>query len=112
MPTVNNIGKIVENDSRNRLAFVELEHFEKTGTFLYKHPLLLNERLTNDLEQLRRSDPERFTTDLINVSKNVTRYTSLIKNQKYSSEQEKMKWLNHIEESNNKREIMTKLMAK
>lgn len=111
IPTNENISKMVADDECNRLAFLELEHFQKTGQFLYKHPILKKEKLTNELEQLRKSNPNKFTTDLINVSKNITRYTSQIKKPKYKSEEEKVKWVKHICDLNMKLEIMQKLLS-
>lgn len=112
VPTAGNISKMVADDERNRLAFLELAHFEKTGRFLYKHPILKKEKLTNELEQLRKSNPDKFTSDLVNASKNITRYTSQINNYKYKNEEEKIKWLNHIRDLNMKLEIMRELLSK
>ncbi len=37
-------------------------------------PEIEKEKLTKELEQVRKSDPEKFSIDLLNASKNITRY--------------------------------------
>jgi hypothetical protein len=110
-PTLDNIRQMVTDDERNRLAFFELEHYQKTGAFLYKHPILVKYKLTNDLEQLRKASPERFMSELVNADKNITRYRSLIKNNKYKDEEERMAWEGHIGDLSDKLGIMKLLIS-
>lgn len=111
-PSLMNISQMVKDDIRNRLAFLELEHYNKHHKFLYKHPILKDYKLHNDLDRLRKASPERFMNELVNADKNITRYESRIRNRKYRDEEEKQTWLNHIEDFKQKLEIMKKLIAK
>ena len=106
-----NVKEFVDADMRNHLAFLELASYNKTKKFLYKHPLLKRYQFENDLELLRRKDPEKFMSDLIKADQNITRYRSLISNNKYKDEEEKNIWLNLIGEYQEKLSIMQRLIS-
>ena len=110
-PTLNNISKMVADDDRNHLSHLELKNFADKQEFLYKHPLLKNYQLKNELERLRKSNPERFTKELISANDNINRYRSQIKNNKHRSDEELIKWQALIETYNNKLKIMHCLIA-
>mgnify|MGYP001105366304 CR=1 FL=1 len=99
-------GKMVAMDERNRLAFLELESYQSSKKFLYKHPILRSYKIKNKLDALRKSDPERFMKDLINASKAIARYESKINNKKYKSEEELLSWRNLIKDYKEKLELM------
>lgn len=110
-PTLDNIRQMVSDDERNRLAFLELEHYQKTGTFLFKHPILSKHNLTNELEALRKASPSRFMKEMVNADKNITRYRSLINNNKFKSEEERLGWEDHIHAMSMKLDIMKELIS-
>jgi len=111
-PTLDNVRRMVNDDERNHLAFQELEHFSVTGTFLYLHPILKHHKLTNDLDALRKASPERFMNEMVNADKNITRYRSQLKNQKYRDDKERQAWEGHIKVMAEKLDIMKRLIAK
>jgi len=102
----------VNADTRNHIAFLELSHYEKNKTFLYKHPLLIEYKLEKELEQLRKLDPEKFMRDLINADKSITRYRSQISNKKYKNDDERADWMHIIEEYSSKLSLMKQLISK
>ena len=110
-PNDNNIGQMVKADTLNRLAFVELEYYEKHGTFKGDHPIVRRYRLLNKLNRLRRNDPGQFTKDMVNASKGITRYQSLIRTEKHKDLEERVTWENLIKEYQEKLEIMEELIS-
>ncbi len=110
-PSLDNITQMIEDDIRNRLAFKELESFEKNGRFLYKHPLLKERKLIDELDHLRKTNPERFMNELVNADKSISRYTSQLKTQKYKNEEEKLTWQELVIEYKAKLGIMKRLIA-
>jgi hypothetical protein len=105
-------GEMVANDLSNHLAFCELEAYNETGKFLYKHPILATYIQEKKLESLRKADPERFMNDLINADKSITRYKSQIKNNKYKNKEELIKWQNLINDYETKLKLMKEIIAR
>lgn len=111
-PTVENIANLVKYDELNRLAFNELEQFNKHQVFLFKHPLVFKRKLEEQLDALRRSDPADFMKQLANAKSNITRYNSMIKNNKYKNDEELGQWREHIKVAEQKLAIMEVLISK
>ena len=110
-PSLDNVRQMVSDDERNRLAFLELGHFNKIGTFLYKHPILKKHKLSNDLDAMRKASPDRFMSEMVNADKNITRYRSMIKNNKYRDTEECTTWEGHIKDMSEKLDIMKGLIS-
>lgn len=108
----NKAGKMVADDLSNHLAFLELESFNNEGKFIYNHPILAEYRHEKQLEALRKADPERFMNDLINADKNITRYKSQIKNEKYKTKEELIKWQQLISDYETKLKLMKEIIAR
>ena len=105
-------GEMVADDLSNHLAFVELGEYNKSAKFVYKHPLLAAHKQQKALEAMRKADPERFMTDLINADKSITRYKSQIKNEKYKTKEELIKWQNLIAEYESKLSLMKDIISR
>lgn len=105
-------GQMVANDNSNHLAFLELSNYEKTGTFLYMHPVLKDYKQENELDALRKADPTRFMQEMVNAEKSITRYNSLIKNKKYKSDEELKNWQEKINFYKHKLTVMQQLISK
>lgn len=105
-------GQMVANDNSNYLAFLELSNYENTGRFLYLHPILIGYKQENELDALRKANPARFMQEMINAEKSITRYNSLIKNQKYKNEEELTSWQNKISLYEHKLDVMQQLISK
>lgn len=111
-PTDDNVGQMVRADALNRLAFVELEHYEKNKTFKGDHPIVSKYKLLNRLNSLLHSDPVKFMNEVTNANKGISRYQSLIKNEKYKSVEERVQWEELIKGFAQKLEIMQNLISK
>ena len=73
------VADMAELRIRNLQAFAELQSFNNTGKFLYKHPLLFGRSEIAQLIKLLRTDPAEFLRQHKNVLDNIKRYRSYIK---------------------------------
>jgi hypothetical protein len=105
------VGDMVKDANLNRIAHVELQAYNDTGQFLYKHPILSRYNLKNELEQLRKACPDKFMEELINASKNITRYESQIRTNKYSDPEELASWQETIVHYKDKLDLMKQLIS-
>ncbi len=104
------IKKLVENDIRNKLGWNELQSFNDTGNFLWKHTILAHHKIRNELTRLKKENPEKFMRDFVNADKSITRYQSKINNNKFKNDTEKESFENHIQKFKEKKSIMTELI--
>lgn len=81
-PTAKDVMRMAELRIRNLQAFSELQSFNDSGKWRYKHPLIIHMSERFQLEELRRRNPEQFLKEYANCSHNVKRYKSYIKNEK------------------------------
>jgi len=88
-PSKKRIIQLVELRNRNLLAFEELQHFNDTGRFRYKHPLIVHHSLRAELAELKKKDPDAFLEQYANARDNVKRYKSFL-NSKTRDEQKKV----------------------
>lgn len=98
-PTSKDIIRMAELRIRNLQAFSELQTFNDSGTWRYKHPLIIHMSERFQLEELRRRNPEQFLKEYANCAHNVKRYTSYIKNDKRADKrkQDKESLTKHVE---------------
>ena len=80
-PTARQVALMAETRIRNLLCFRELETFNKSGTWMYKHPLIIHRSERYSLVELYKRNPERFLKEYANCAHNVKRYTSYLKNE-------------------------------
>lgn len=106
------LSDFITDDDRNNLAFLELSHFEKTGEFLYVHPILKGKARQNELEILRKTNPVEFTSQMVNAQKSIERYTSRINQQKYKNDTELADWQQLIDSYTAKLNMMQTLISK
>lgn len=109
--SIENISKMIENDIRNRLGFKELEYFELNGKFAYVHPLLKNRKIRAELKKLKNDNPEKFLDEALNSQLSIRRYRSQLNNNKFKDEEEQRKWIEHIENYEDKLVIIKELMS-
>jgi len=69
------------------LAFDELKSFQETGSFLYRHPLIVRFSLRAELLDLKRRDPESFLNKFADARDNVKRYKSFLNSKTRTDEQ-------------------------
>lgn len=80
-PTPQAVADMAEVRIRNLQAFAELQSFNDTGKFIFKHPLLFGRSEIAELLRLLKSDPAEFLRLHKNVLDNIKRYSSYIKRQ-------------------------------
>lgn len=78
-PTKRAITDMAELRIRNLLAFEELQSYNDTGKFRYKHPLIAHQSERALLESLLRTDTQEFLRRHKNVLDNIRRYESYLK---------------------------------
>ena len=78
-PTTQAVIDMAELRIRNLLAFEELQSFNDTGKFRYKHPFIAHQSERAQLEELLRKDPQEFLRRHKNVLDNIRRYESYLK---------------------------------
>ena len=55
-PTVRSVIEMAETRIRNLQAFAELQHYNNTATFLYRHPLIVHRSEHAQLEKVFKED--------------------------------------------------------
>lgn len=100
------------DDERNTLAFIELSHYEKTGTFIGMHPLVIEHNETRRLEQLLIHNTSEFMSEIVNAQNNIRRYNSQIKKEKYKNEDERLNWLDIVKRDSDKLSLMQAILKK
>jgi len=78
-PTKSDVTQMAELRIRNLQCFAELQSYNDTGKFLYKHPLLKDKSEFNELAKLFRTDSSEFLHRHKNVLDNIKRYKSYLK---------------------------------
>jgi hypothetical protein len=79
-PSEKDIIRMAELRIRNLLAFDELQKFNDSGKWRYKHPLIVHMSERFALEELKRRNPEKFLKEYANCAHNIKRYSSYLKN--------------------------------
>lgn len=87
-PTKNDVKRMADLRIRNLQAFGELQSYNDSGKWRYKHPLIVHMSERFSLLELKRRDPEQFLRESANCSHNVKRYTSYLKNEKRADKRE------------------------
>ncbi len=67
LPTEDLVEELAELRIRNLLCFEELEAFNNTGKFVFKHPLVQQYSLHATLTDLLRNDPDKFLKEYRNT---------------------------------------------
>ena len=78
-PTVRSVIEMAETRIRNLQAFAELQSYNDTGVFRYKHPLIVHRSEHAVLEKLFKEDPAEFLRQHKCSLDNIRRYESYLK---------------------------------
>lgn len=78
-PTRRDIMQMVELRIRNLQAFDELQSFNDTGRFRYRHPLIRHKSEQADLERILKENPSEFMRLYKNCTDNIRRYNSYLR---------------------------------
>jgi len=73
-PTERDVSQMAELRIRNLQAFAELQNFNDTGLFLYKHPLIHKAKEYARLSELLMNHPEEFLLEHRRALDNISRY--------------------------------------
>ena len=92
-PTSSDVMQMVELRIQNLLAFDELQTFNDTGKFRYKHPLIQHKSERAELERLLRSDSKEFLRRYRCVTDSIRRYERYIRD---PSKKDKVKHYRNI----------------
>lgn len=79
-PTAAAVARLAELRIENLAAHKELVSFNATGQFLHRHPLVTRRTTSNQLLQLRRTDPTEFLRRYHAAQSNLRRYTAYARN--------------------------------
>lgn len=113
-PSYKKCLEVVEKDILHRLADNELLHFQEYKTFLYKHPLAAQKKFEQesieDLTKLKNSNPMQFINEMTNVTQNVRRIKSQLKNKKYKDEAMRLSWEENLLRANMRLKILAELL--
>lgn len=98
-PTPAKVRDMAELRIRNLLCFDELNTFNNTGKWLYKHPFIIHQSERQILIDLRKSDPKEFLKQYAATEANIKRYTSFLKSDKRKDQRitDKKNLARHIE---------------
>lgn len=113
-PSYQKCLEVVEKDVSHRLADNELLHFQEHKFFLYKHPLAAQKKFEQesieDLTKLKNSNPMQFINEMTNVTQNVRRIKSQIKNKKYKDEAMLLSWEENLMRASMRLKILAELL--
>lgn len=87
-PTSRDVARMAELRIRNLQAFSELQTFNDSGKWKYKHPLIIHMSERFQLEELMKRNPEMFLKEYANCANNVKRYRSFLKNKSRTDKRE------------------------
>lgn len=92
-PTSGAVMQMVELRIQNLLAFTELQSYNDTGKFLYRHPLISHKSERSELEQLLKKEPQEFLRRHKCALDNIRRYEAKLKNPELADKQSKFRTL-------------------
>lgn len=77
-PDADSVKEMVELRIRNLLCFRELQSLNDTGKFENIHPFLVHRAALAELEELWKSDRDKFINEYSNCKTNIRRYKSIL----------------------------------
>jgi len=107
-PTEKAVAELAELAIRNRLCFEELEAYNTTGKFKYKHPLIRQHSQRSKLEKLLADAPAEFLKHTVATSNNVTRYQSYLR-RKNAETTERKNWEKQLAKHSETLELLNEI---
>ena len=83
------IAEYVDLSIRLELCFEELRSLNDKGAFAGRHPFILMKSEKDRVDELLKTDPEKYFEERKNIEMNISRYTSYMKSPKYNEEKKK-----------------------
>lgn len=113
-PTYDLCAEMVECDILQLQAHKELCSYNDSHCFVEVHPLVKSQsrvtEIKKELIQLRKENPDAFFKEIANVTQNIRRIESNIRQKKYSSAAVLESWKNNLQTTRLKQTIITKLL--
>lgn len=113
-PTFETCKTIVEADILNKLADNELLNFQSKNEFLWKHPLASQKKMEMDsieeMKKLKTHNPLKFINEITNITQNIRRIESNIRNKKFKDPQTLQSWEENLMRAKMKLNILTDLL--
>lgn len=106
----NKAADLVETMIINKLAWEELTNYNNNGDFLWKHPILAEKKTQKEFLELKSQNPEAFCNVIENINRNIRRYKTYLKKQKYKDESEKIQYETSLQNYNTQKDIISKLL--
>ena len=108
--------ELVRLDIRNQEAHAELQSYNDTKQFIYKHTIAENFRYKqtqqDELYKLLYKDPDKFMGEITNPLQNIRRIKSDLNKEKYKNQEERIAWMRNLDKARNKYEVMKNLISK
>lgn len=83
------IAEYVGLSIRLELCFDELRSLNDKGVFVGSHPFILMKSEKDRVDELLKTDPEKYFEERKNIEMNISRYSSYLKNPKYDDGKKK-----------------------
>jgi hypothetical protein len=107
---------MVESDILNKKAHDELRAYNDHKHFLYNHPLTLARQYYTQqfshLYTLKTTSPDLFLHEITNITQNIRRIESAIRNKKYRDSTELLSWQDNLRNAHTKKTILLDLISK
>ena len=83
------IAEYVDLSIRLELCFEELRSLNDKGIFAGRHPFIVLKSEKDRVDELLKTDPEKYFEERKNIEMNISRYSSYLKSPKYDTEKKK-----------------------
>lgn len=108
--------ELVRLNIRNQEAHDELQSYNDTKQFKYKHPIAENfhykQTQQDKLYKMLYKDPDKFMSEITNTLQNIRRIESNLDKEKYKNQEERIAWMGNLDRARNKYEVMKSLISK
>ena len=108
--------EMVQLAERNLQAHKELKSYNDAGKFLGRHPFTFKQKHYADayaqLQELKRADPDRFLSEIANVTQNIRRIQSRLNRKKYKTEDERRAWQQNLEKATIRKQALEDVIAR
>lgn len=109
-PTEELVIELAELRIRNSLCFEELESFNNTGKFVFKHPLVQQFSERALLIALLKNDLDKYLKEYTKATSSVSRYKSFLNTKTEASAKDKEKWEFQLKKHQDRTFIMKQIL--
>lgn len=106
--------ELIDNEIRNKQSHDELQSYNDSKTFVYKHKLTLQQRNSStvlaELYDLKKNNPDAFINECYSIKRNIQRYSKQLSNDKFKDAEDKQRTVDSLERYNMKNDIVQSLL--